>query len=107
MFEQYFITKHVLEQYSKRCKCSLSESERRIRKDLRFTKAKKIVNIGPYRYVFTEHSKEFIFVRNHNRENAPWVLRTIIKRSRFSNNEAINKRLKEQKVYYSKSEVTV
>ena len=63
---------------------------KRIKKDLHYSKVKRIVNKGKYRYVFTFNSKEFIFVKDNGR----WILRTVIKRNRKKSEQAIQERLR-------------
>lgn len=88
MFESFIITDHVIDRYQQRVHVSKHEVEKRIKKDLHFSKVKQIVNKGNSRHVFTNHSKEFIFVK----KGSKWILKTIIKRSRENNNQAISKR---------------
>lgn len=89
MFEHFIITDHIMDRYEQRVHSSRKEVIQRIKKDLHFTKVKKIVNNGNVRHVFTFHSKEFIFVK----DGPTWVLRTIIKRNRENNSVAMEKRL--------------
>lgn len=88
MFEDFIITNHAKERYKQRVRVSEKEIIKQIKKDLHFTKVKQIINIGNIRHVFTFHSKEFIFVK----DGSKWVLKTIIKRSRSNNRQAIEKR---------------
>lgn len=90
MFENFIVTDHIIERYQQRVKVPKKEVMKRIKKDLHFSKVKQIVNKGNVRHVFTHHSKEFIFVKDHNR----WILKTVIKRSRNNNPQAITKRKK-------------
>lgn len=89
MFEQFIITNHVVERYLERVGAKKKDAVRRIKRDLHYTKVKKIVNKGNYRYVFTWNSKEFIFKKDKGR----WILNTVIKRSRSNNDKAIQERL--------------
>ena len=90
MFEDFIITDHIIKRYLERNPGSKKKEVRnRIKKDLHFTKVRKIVNNGNIRHVFTFHSKEFIFVQDGKK----WVLRTVIKRTRNEVDRAINKRL--------------
>lgn len=86
MFEEYIITNHVIERYKERIGEQDKEVVKRIRKDLHFTKVKKIVNEDNIRHVFTFNSKEFIFVKNRGY----WILKTVIKRNRVRQQQAIN-----------------
>jgi hypothetical protein len=88
MFEYYAITDHVIKRYRQRIGECNKDIVRRIRQDIRKLNVKQIINDGNVRHIFTENSKEFIFTKNRNR----WVLTTVIKRSRSTNNEAIDKR---------------
>ncbi|PEN61630.1 hypothetical protein [Bacillus wiedmannii] len=88
MFESFVITDHIMERYLKRVAKTKKDVVKRIRKDLHFSKVKQIINNGNVRHVFTFHSKEFIFVK----DGSVWVLKTIIKRNRATNEEAIEKR---------------
>lgn len=90
MFEKFIITNHVIERYYERVSGDRKEILRRINNDLHFSKVKRIINIGSYRYVFTRNSKEFIFIK----DNGKWILNTVIKRSRKSTDKAIEDRLK-------------
>lgn len=92
MFDKFIITDHAIERYDTRVqkeKISKKEIIRRIHKDLHFSKIKRVITKGNIRYVFTHHSKEFIFIK----KNDSWILKTIIKRNRENNILAINKRL--------------
>jgi|SRR5699024_7036963 len=94
MFEFFVITNHARERYIGRNRLSKNdlncknEIDRRIRRDLGFKKINRIISKGNVRYVFTRHSKEFIF----EKDDGTWFLRTVIKRSRDTNNAAILKR---------------
>lgn len=92
MFEDFIITDHIMQRYQERVSQSRKDVIKKIKKDLHFTKVKRIVNVGNIRHVFTRHSKEFIFVNDRGQ----WVLRTIIKRSRNTNDRAIYKRSKQK-----------
>ncbi|MEK5205252.1 hypothetical protein NST55_28850 [Bacillus sp. FSL R10-2789] len=88
MFESFIVTDHIMERYLQRVSKTKKDVMRRIKKDLHFSKVRQIINNGNVRHVFTFHSKEFIFVK----DGSVWVLKTIIKRNRVSNQEAIEKR---------------
>ncbi|UDY80670.1 hypothetical protein [Geobacillus phage GR1] len=88
MFEDFIITNHIKDRYKQRVGADEKEIIKRIKKDLHFTKVKQIINVGDIRHVFTFHSKEFIFVK----DGSKWILKTIIKRSRNNNRQAIEKR---------------
>lgn len=90
MFEPFIITDHAIERYLERIGASKKEVMKRIKKDLHYSKVKRIVNKGKYRYVFTFNSKEFIFVKDNGR----WILRTVIKRNRKKSEQAIQERLR-------------
>lgn len=94
MFEDFIITDHIMKRYQERVSQSRKDVIKRIKKDLHFTKINQIINKGNIRYVFTLHSKEFIFVR----DGSKWILKTIIKRSRINNQKAIQKR---KQFYYA------
>lgn len=85
MFENYIVTDHVIERYKERVGQAPNKVLQRIKSDLHFTKVKKIINNGSTRYVFTNNSKEFIFIKDHG----IWILKTVIKRSRQKQQEAI------------------
>jgi len=89
MLENFIVTDHMLERYAQRVGSDKKETYRRIRKDLHFTKVRRIVNDGNHRHVFTLNSKEFIFKKDGN----IWILKTIIKRSRQRNPIAIQQRI--------------
>ena len=89
MFEDFIITNHIAERYCQRIGADKKEVLKRIKRDLHFTKVKRIVNNGNHRHVFTYNSKEFIF----KKDKKQWILKTIIKRSRSNNEYAIKKRL--------------
>jgi hypothetical protein len=89
MFEDFIITKHAIERYRERVSEDAKDIIRRIKRDLYFKKIRRIVNKGNIRHVFTFHSKEFIFVN----DNGKWILKTVIKRNRTRNPQAIEKRL--------------
>lgn len=91
MFENYIITNHVVERYFERIGSKKKDVIKRIKRDLHYSKVKRIVNIGNTRHVFTINSKEFIFVQ---RRSGRWVLNTVIKRSRQNTDKAIQYRLK-------------
>jgi len=88
MFEDFIITNHIKERYKQRIGASEKEIVKRIKKDLKFTKVKRIVNIGNVRHVFTVNSKEFIFVK----DGSKWILKTVIKRNRENTKKVIEKR---------------
>lgn len=85
MFDEYIVSKHVLERYAQRVQGSTDNILRRIEKDLSIKKTKYIFDIGCKRHVFSEYGKQFVF------ERCPgvWVLKTVIKRNRTENNRAI------------------
>lgn len=85
----YIIGPHVVDRYIERIGTYKGMSaEECIRKDLHFTKIKKIVNKNGDTHVFTVHSKEFIF----SKEKGKLVLITVIKRNRETHKRVINKR---------------
>lgn len=90
MFEHFIITNHVVERYLERVGSKEKDAIKRIKRDLHYSKVKRIVNIGNHRHIFTINSKEFIFVKKRGR----WILNTIIKRSHNTNNRAIQSRIK-------------
>ncbi|MGG1916031.1 hypothetical protein ABFY54_28925 [Priestia megaterium] len=90
MFEYYIITEHVIDRYRQRVDETVENIKKRIKQDLYFKKIKQIVNKGNVRHVFTISSKEFIFVKERGR----WLLKTVIKRSRKTNDLAIQQRRK-------------
>jgi hypothetical protein len=90
MFEDFIITDHVMERYQERVSETKKDVVKRIRKDLHFKKVQQIINVGNVRHVFTSHSKEFIFAK----EGFRWVLKTIIKRNRNTQQVAMMKRKK-------------
>lgn len=90
MFENFIITDHVVERYYERVSNDRKEIIRRIKRDLSIKRVKRIVNNGNIRHVFTFNSKEFIFEKTRD----VWILKTVIKRTRNNNKNAINKRIK-------------
>lgn len=88
MFEDFVITNHIIDRYEERIRAKRDEVIKRIKRDLHFTKVKKIVNKGNIRHVFTYNSKEFIFVK----DGATWILKTIIKHNRERQPSIIKKR---------------
>ena len=88
MFEPYIISKHALARYIERTLCKKSKAEEQLRKDLRFTNAKKIINNGNTKHIFTYSNKEFIFIK----KNGKWILKTVIKRNIPRNKTAAKKR---------------
>ncbi|MDG0860309.1 hypothetical protein [Staphylococcus equorum] len=90
MFENFIITNHVVDRYLERIGSKNKDVMKRIKRDLHYTKVKRIVNCGNYRYVFTLNSKEFIFIYDRGK----WILNTVIKRSRQNADKAIQDRLR-------------
>lgn len=90
MFEEYIITKHAIKRYKERIGEDDKFIVKRIKADLHFTKVKRIINEENVRHVFTRNSKEFIFTKDRD----IWVLKTIIKRNKYQQKEAISKKQK-------------
>ena len=90
MFENYFITQHAIERYAERVSFDKKDIIKRIKHDLHFSKVKRIVNHGNIRHIFTYNSKEFIFIKDGQRNT--WILKTVIKRSRKTQPYAMRKR---------------
>jgi hypothetical protein len=88
MFEDYIITKHAIERYMERIDYNRKDAIKRIQSDLYFKKVKRIINNGDTRHVFTNNSKEFIF----KKDAGTWILKTVIKRTRHTNQFAMDKR---------------
>lgn len=91
MFDRFIITDHFMGRYEERVGGNKKELEKKIKRDLHFTKVKRIVNDGDHRHIFTRNSKEFIFKKDGN----IWILKTVIKRNRRRNPKAINQRVME------------
>ena len=89
MVENFIITHHILKIYKERIGSDEKETKNRIKKELHFTKVKRIINDDDHRYIFTTNSKEFIFKKG----KGIWILKTVIKRSRKNTPNAINRRL--------------
>ena len=89
MVEHFVITHHILKRYKERIGSDEKETKDRIKKDLHFTKVRRIINDDDHRYIFTANSKEFIFKKG----KGIWILKTVIKRNRKNIPNAINQRL--------------
>lgn len=92
MFEPFIISDHIIQRYIERVGCKRKEVINRIRRDLHFTNANRIINIGNDRHVFTRGNKEFIF----KKLNDAWILKTIIRHNRQKSQKAIEKRLRQK-----------
>lgn len=78
MFEDFLISRHIMKRYRERADETIENVKRKINKDLKWMKVKKIINKGNHRHVFTTGSKEFIF----KNDAGTWILKTIIKYNR-------------------------
>jgi hypothetical protein len=94
----YIIGPHVVERYIERIgKYKGMTIEECIKRDLHFTKIRKIVNKkNGDTHVFTIHSKEFIF----SKEKGKLVLITVIKRNRETHQKTMNRRQQQVRMAY-------
>lgn len=102
MVGNFVITKHALQRYEQRTNESKLSVQRRILRDLKALRNKKIVHIGPTKHVFytqpNGNVREFILEESKTKKDTYYVT-TIINRTPESSKIAYEKRLKCKEEY--------
>ena len=94
---KYILTKHSMERYSERVNFNHKRIQDAMLKDLRALRNKRIVNVGPKKYIFMKNYREFIIQKDGDKE----IVITVIKHKRDAKEKALEKRLKEKEEYES------
>ena len=94
---KYILTRHAMERYSERVNFNHKRIQDAMLKDLRALRNKRIVNVGPNKYVFMKNYREFIIQKDGDKE----IVITVIKHKRDAKEKALEKRLKEKEEYES------
>ena len=94
---KYILTKHSMERYSERVNFNHKRIQDAMLKDLRALRNKRIVNVGPKKYIFMKNYREFIIQKDGDKE----IVITVIKHKRDAKEKALEKRFKEKEEYES------